>query len=237
MYTREEFETERKKWAEQMAQDKTLKQQMIATFCGAIKHNWVYQTNFKDEPSLQTAEDLLMMMEIARETKPEIVVELGVAWGGTMLALESISMDTWIFGVDKYLPMELQIRLQSKAYGDLFFFEGNTIDSKTIEFVKRQCKGLRTMLILDSVHTTEHVFAELEAYSDLVTKGQYIIVCDTGLLMLPNRIYPKYTKSNNPQEGLDKFMVIEDGEEKFVVDQNLQNKMLFRFNTYLRCVK
>lgn len=242
MYTRESFEAMRKVWAKEMADDKALKQQMIATFCGAIKHNWVYQTNFKGEPSLQTAEDLLMMMEIVEQCRPEVIVELGVAWGGTMLALDSADYVHNVVAVDKYMPDELIKRLHAKQSHPCPLLQGSTLDKTLINQVHATCKDKTTMLILDSNHTTEHVFKELEAYSNLVTKGQYIVVCDTGLAMLPYGVYPKYDIDDNPHIALNKFLLTGIGNasfepDKFVVDLKLQNKMLFRFNTYLRYVK
>jgi cephalosporin hydroxylase len=85
IYSRSEFEDARNKWAENMDQDQSLKNKALDVFIEADRHNWIHQTSWLGEPSLQTPEDLITFQEIIFRTKPDFLLEVGVAWAGSLL--------------------------------------------------------------------------------------------------------------------------------------------------------
>ncbi len=118
--------------------------------------------------------DLWVYQEIIEETKPELIIETGSSIGGSALFFATIGR-AWVLTVDKDAypnqPPHQRIR----------YVVGDSIDRQIIEAIRPRASRKRTMVVLDSLHTYEHVAAELEAYGDLVSPGCYLVVEDTAV--------------------------------------------------------
>lgn len=244
MYTRTEFESLRREWANELSQDENLKKDALDVFARADRHNWIHQTSWFGEPSLQTSQDLLAFAEIIFKTRPKFIVEIGVAWAGSMLfyatIAEALRLDTKIIGVDLYIPDDLVARVRSMPFSErIELINASSIEIDTFESVKSKVGNSGSVLVhLDSNHTHEHVARELELYSDLVGKDNYLICGDTIIEYFPPQTHRDrpWGKGNNPKTALDEFMV---KNKRFIVDKELENKMLYTNQPggYLICIE
>jgi cephalosporin hydroxylase len=244
IFTRSEFTVHLGKSAKMMASDKKLQRGALSVLIKADKHNWVHQTNWFGEPILNLPQDLFAFQEIIYKTKPRFIIEIGIAWGGSLLfysTLMEILGGEKIIGVDIFIPNDLKKRINS--YGQLSkrisLIRGSSIDDKTIKKILKITKGSKEVLVfLDSNHTHDHVFKELNLYSQFVGKGHYLICGDTIIEMIPPQKHRPRTwgPGNNPKTALDVFLKKND---RFQVDKALENKLLLTCNPggYLKAIK
>ena len=182
--TRKQFDNLRNKKLLAMQKDKSIFDQSIKLIEKADKYMFIHQNNFFGEPSINFSEDLIKFQEAIYKVKPDIVIEVGVAWGGTTLFLASIleALNKGnVIGIDIYIPFHVKqaIKQKGKISKRIHLIKGSSIESNTINKIKKITKNKKVLVILDSNHTDEHVHKELEIYSKLVNKNSYIIVCDT----------------------------------------------------------
>ena len=181
MLNREEFEDLRTESALAMCQDEGLVKRARDLVIDADKYHWVHQTNWFGEPILNLPQDMFALQDIIYHTRPKYVVELGVAWGGSLLfcsTLLTVLGGERVIGVDIYIPDDLKARLSS--HGELSnkidLIAGSSVESDTIAHIRSIIKDCREVLvILDSYHSHDHVLAELRLYSAFVGKGHYMI--------------------------------------------------------------
>ena len=209
------------------------------------KHYWVHQTNWMGEPCLQLAQDMFALQEAVYKSRPDFIVESGVAWGGTMLFLASVLRllnGKKIIGIDVFIPEDLRTRLMSpdNPVRDMMqLIEGSSIDGSIVEKVKEIVGNSKKVLVLlDSDHTHAHVLKELQLYAPFVGVGQYLICGDTTIERQPpaeERPRP-WGKGNNPLTALNEFL---GTRPDFEVDYELENKLLLTNNPggYLRRVR
>lgn len=244
LYSREEFAQLLTDSANQMARDESLKKKALDVLSHADQHRWIHQTTWFGEPALNLPQDLFALQEIIYATRPEFIIELGVAWGGSLLfystILEALGGGE-IIGVDTYIPDDLKKRLAS--YGRLSeriqLINASSIEEQTIQTIKKILQGHReVMILLDSYHTHDHVLKELELYSPLVGKGYYLICGDTVVEDIPEQTHRsrEWGPGNNPKTALMEFM---GKNHRFEIDKNIENKLLFTCNPdgYLKCVR
>ncbi len=224
MQTIKEFQSELIKDGEGMYSDSDLQEDAFGVLVRADRHRWIHQTNFSGIPALQLPQDLFAIQEIIFKTKPQVIVELGVAWGGTTMFLESFHQGD-IIGVDLQIPKHLKQATANKS--NIKFLTGDSVLSAPIvsKFVgDRSC-----MVIVDSMHTHHHVLAELNAYCHLVADGNYIVVCDT---IVDDERYHEdgsarkrpWCPGNSPRSALNEFLENNTG---FTRDLEIRNKLLF----------
>ena len=177
IYTRTEFENLREESAAEMANDEDLQRDALDVLARADRYRWIHQTNWFGEPILQLPQDVLAIQEILFETRPEFIVEVGVAWGGSLLlysTLMELLGGNRIIGIDVYIPEDLKARIASfqKLSERITWINGSSIDPRTYEQVKNITGDSKdVMVVLDSNHEHEHVLQELNIYSHLVGPG------------------------------------------------------------------
>jgi len=229
--SKKEFLKRRRNDAIRMSKDKSLKKKALDLKIKAgHEYFWVHQTNFMNEPALQLPQDLFAFQEIIFKTKPKYIIEIGVAWGGTLLfnsTILKLSGGKGIIGIDIFIPNSLKKRIKNKIDKDidLHLFNSSSLEKKTIDKVKKIIKKNSTMVILDSFHTYEHVKNELDIYSKIVTKNCYIICCDTIIELQPpvaKRPRP-WKKGNSPMTAVNAFL---KENKNFKIDKELENKLL-----------
>jgi len=245
LLTREEFEALRARSAEAMAGDEDLRRKAWELIVAADRHYWIHQTTWFGEPVLQLPQDLFALQEIVFRTRPRFIVELGVAWGGSLLYYATLMAALGgerVIGVDVFLPAHVREKLDS--FGALSeriqLVEGSSLDPGVGAEISRVVGDSRSVLVIfDSHHTHEHVLEELRRYSPLVGAGNYLVCCDTHVEHIPqivaNRPRP-WGAGNNPKTALDAFLAEND---RFEVDHALDKKLLLTLNPggYLRCVR
>ncbi len=224
-----------------MAHDTKLHRNALDVLTHADRHHWIHQTTWFGEPVLNLPQDMFALQEIIFRTRPRYVVEVGVAWGGSLLfnaCLLEVLDGNEVIGIDIFIPDDLRQRLgaHGKLSRRIRLMEGSSIDENTIESVRNVIgDGQDVLVVLDSHHTHEHVLAELQVYSTLVGPGHYIVCGDTVVEHLPVQTHrPRpWGPGNNPKTALDAFLA---QNADFEVDVDLDNKLLLTCNPggYLR---
>tara|TARA_B100001769_G_scaffold253898_1_gene229308 strand:- start:185 stop:925 length:741 start_codon:yes stop_codon:yes gene_type:complete len=230
--SRMEFEKKRVKNSSNLYKNRNLHQKALKVKVEANnKYYWVSLTNWFDEPCLQLTQDLFAFQEIIYKTRPDLILEVGVAWGGSTLFYLNLCKTLGlkgVVGVDIYIPKDLRKRLTKKKPKNTYLklIEGSSIDNKIIDKVKSIIKGKKVFVILDSNHTHDHVLKELTEYSKFVKKGQYLICGDTIIAKQPqSKKRPReWNKNNNPMTALKVFL---RKDKKFVIDKKIESKLLF----------
>ncbi|MGO9139671.1 MAG: CmcI family methyltransferase [Syntrophales bacterium] len=244
MLTRKEFEEQRIQSAMKMAEDSNLQKEALDVLVRADHYNWVHQTNWLGEPILQLPQDMFALQEIIFSTKPEFIIEAGVAWGGSLLfysTLMEVLGGRRIIGIDIYIPNDLKERIGSfgKISDRITWINDSSIDEHTIDKVKSIVGDSRkVMVILDSNHTHDHVMTELRLYSEFIGKGYYIVCSDTIIEFIPeqkHRPRPWYP-GNNTQTAVLEFLKKND---RFVIDESIDRKLLLTCmpRGFLKCIK
>ena len=241
--SREQFAELQKQSAEKMMRDKELVQDSRDVLFRADKHRWIHQATWFGEPALNLPQDMFALQEIIFRTRPQFIIEVGVAWGGSLLfysTLMEVLGGGEIIGIDVFIPEDLKQRIDShgKLSERIHLINASSIEAETIDKVKNITgDSTQTMILLDSNHTHEHVYQELQLYSELVGAGYYLICGDTIVEEFPEqgpRERP-WGPGNSPRSALDAFL---QENHRFEVDKEIENKLLFTCNPggYLRCL-
>lgn len=240
----EEFELERKTIIELLGADKELSALTRQWFNESCKHKYSYNFSWMGRPIIQFPQDILAMQEIIWEVKPELIIETGIAHGGSLIfyasMLELLGGEGSVVGVDVDIRPHNRVEIEKHPMAKrIAMIQGSSVD----ESVAAQVRGLAAdrkpvMVVLDSNHTHEHVLKELELYSGLVTKGSYLVVFDTVVEDMPEDFFQDrpWGKGNNPKTAVWEFLKRND---RFVVDREIENKLLITVapNGYLKCIK
>jgi cephalosporin hydroxylase len=142
-----------------------------------------YTFSWQGRPIIQLPEDIIRVQEVIYETKPDVIIETGIAHGGSLIFYASLCK---AMGKGRVIGIDIEIRPHNrKAIEEHLLFEfitlieGSSIDAEIVSQVKAMIKpGEKVLVILDSNHTKQHVYDELKAYHDIVTPGSYIIATD-----------------------------------------------------------
>jgi cephalosporin hydroxylase len=192
------------------------------------KYKYAYFWTWMGLPIIQMPEDIVNIQEIICETRPDIIIETGIAWGGSLLFYSSIAasmgLDCKVIGIDTVIPDENRNKILNSNLGNsIELILGSSVDEATFAEVRsRIAPDARVLVILDSHHTDSHVFAELNAWSELVTPGSYIVVCDTMIEYTnsPTDRPRPWEKGNSPLTAVTRFL---ENSERFT-DKNIHNQ-------------
>lgn len=207
------------------------------------KAKYSYNFSWMGRPVIQYPQDLIAMQEIIWELKPDLIIETGIAHGGSLIFYASILE---LIGKGEVLGVDIEIREHNREeiekhpmFKRIKMIEGSSISKETVERVKNYVNGKDTVLvILDSNHTHDHVLQELNLYSPFITKGSYIVVFDTIVEDLPDNYLPNrpWTVGNNPKTAVYEFLSINNN---FEIDEKVDNKLLISVapKGYLKRVK
>lgn len=188
---------------------------------------WKRQITWRGVTCWKCPLDLWSYQQIVFATRPEAIVECGVAMGGTALYLADL-LDLigrgLVCGVDRSLQA---LDPRAARHPRVTLIEGDSVDAAVRARVADRVRGLRTMVILDSDHETPHVLAELRAYADLVTPGCYL-VCEDAVLDRPD--LPSVGGYAGPHAALQQFLA---ARPDFVPDDGCVLGATFNPNGYL----
>jgi cephalosporin hydroxylase len=240
---RSEFDKLRNKNLNKMSKDKSLFSNAVSLIQKADEHMFIHQNNYFGEPSINFPEDLIRIQEAIYKSKPDFIVEIGVAWGGTTLFLSSILESIGkgkVIGVDIFIPQNVVKKLfnKGKISKRIKLIKGSSTDIKVFEKIKKIISNKKCLIILDSDHTEKHVLKELEFYSRLLKKNCYLIVCDTIIKYIkPNKYrIREWSKLNNPYTAVKKFL---KNNREFILDKYFNKKLLIscNYNGFIKKVK
>ena len=222
-----------------------LKEAAMAFLRASTVPKYSYNFHWMDRPIIQYPQDIVAMQELIWQVKPDIVVEIGIAHGGSLILSASILAlldlcDAATAGemVDPRNPkrrvigVDIDIRAHNRAAIEahpmanrITMIQGSSIDPAIVEQVKAEAEGAKTVLVcLDSNHTHEHVLAELRHYSPMVSVGSYCVVFDTVIENLPTEMFPDrpWGPGNNPMTAVDDYLVEQTG---FEIDELMDAKL------------
>lgn len=218
-------------------------------------HEWISKANtckysyhfeWLGRPIIQYPQDMVAIQELIWEVKPDLIIETGIAHGGSLIL--SASMLAMLDMVDameagtaidpklsnrKVLGIDIDIREHNRIAIEahpmcsrIQMIKGSSIAPEIIEQVKDITKNYAcVMIFLDSNHTHDHVLKELEAYAPLTSIGAYIVVFDTVIEDLPADMFPDrpWGPGNNPKTAVWEYL---KGHPEFEIDKSIQNKLL-----------
>ena len=237
-----EFFNSRQDDINKMKNDKKLKTMSLKWMIKADQYKYTYNFTWMGVPIIKFPSDIIIQQELMWKIKPDLIIETGIAHGGSILFSSSM-MD--IVGTNgEVVAIDIDIREHNKKiikkhrmYKNITMYEGSSVDKKIVNKVKKHLQNKKCVLvILDSNHSHNHVLEELRIYSKFVTKGSYIILPDTFIEFFPKGYFSKnrpWDVGNNPYTAMRSFL---KENRDFEIDKDLSNKGLITetIDGYLR---
>jgi len=242
--SKKEFLELNRKSAEKLYHDKKLQSDALQVLVNADRYRWLHQSSWMGEPLLNLPQDMFAIQEIVYKTRPDFIIETGVAWGGSLLfhaSLLELIGGKYVVGIDVFLPRNLIDRLKKnkKLYKKIKLLKGSSTDSALIKKINAITgNSKKVLVILDSYHTHDHVLQELRLYSKMVGKGYFLICGDTIVEKIPKQAHRKraWGPGNNPETALREFL---KDSKRFKRQNSFDQKMLLSCHPggYLQAVK
>ena len=236
------FHKECKNEIELMGQDLVLKDKAMDFMATLSKLKYSYHFEWLGRPIIQFPQDIVALQEIIWETKPDLIIETGIAHGGSLVLSASILalldlMDSEdgskvgpqrkVIGIDIEIREHNRLAINSHPLRSrIEMIEGSSTDSEIFSKVKNIAKHFRKIMIcLDSNHSHDHVLKELDLYSELVTSGQYLVVFDTMIEKFPAGYYfdRNWDRGNSPMTAVNEFLLT---NQEFTNQIGIENKLL-----------
>ncbi len=224
------FFKERSKDISKMIKDKSFFNLSRKWLARSIYYKYNYNYTWLGRPIIKYPDDIVVMQEVLNKVKPDLVIETGIAHGGSVIFTASIlkmigKKNFKVIGIDidirKHNLKEIKKSIYFK-YLDLI--EGSSIDEKIFKLVKKKIKkNKKVLVILDSDHSFKHVIKELHLYSKLVSKNSYIILPDTYIDFMPKNTFKKWKVGDNTFTALQKFI---KNNNSFKIDTEINKKSL-----------
>lgn len=234
----------------------------------SIAHDWVfhsmqkkylYNFDWLGRPIIQYPEDMVAVQELVWKIRPTLIVETGIAHGGSLvLSASMLALLDYCDAVQqgsvldpkkskrKVVGIDIDIRAHNRQAVEahplshmISMVEGSSIEPNTIAAVNELASGHdRVMVFLDSNHTHDHVLQELRAYGTLTTVDSYCVVFDTFVEDMPPKYFADrpWDKGNSPKTAVHAFLAEDD---RFIIDRAMDQKLLITVapSGYLRRVK
>lgn len=243
MFDRSAFEIEKAQEIQKALGDPELLRKGRDFLIHSDRYKYGYYWTWMGLPIIQMPEDIVLTQEIMWETKPDFVIEAGIAWGGSLAlyaAFQEIQGFGKVIGIDVTIPAHnREAILGTPVSHRISLVEGSSSDHEIYDQVVAQIPdGSNILLVLDSNHTHEHVLAELKLWSPLLQKGNYIIVSDTVVEVIPEQTHRArpWGHGNNPMTAVEEFLRTDD---RFSVKNRYSDRAFASFNPsgYLVCTK
>ena len=239
-----EFETHNRQVIGEMGEDSGLHDLATRFLAHSVRREYSYHFRWLGLPIIQYPQDVVAMQELVWTIQPDAIVETGVARGGSVIFYSSmlhlLDRGGIVIGVDIDIRAHNRDAIERHPLARYVrLVEGSSIAPSVVERVRELVAGRkRVLVVLDSMHTHDHVLAELRAYAPLVAAGSYVVVFDTCVEHLPDELFPDrpWRRGNNPWTAVQAFLRTTD---RFEVDRAVTDKLQITVapDGYLRCVK
>jgi cephalosporin hydroxylase len=229
MNNKNSFGFEKRENILRMSNDQAVQQASIDFILKTAPYKYSYNQLWLGRPIIQFPQDMVAIQELIWQVKPDLVIETGIAHGGSlMLSASMLAMVDYCEAAEsgktldpkassrRVLGLDIDIRAHNRAAIEghplahkIDMIQGSSIAPDIIAQVHEHAKGCERILVcLDSNHTHEHVLAELEAYAPLVSPDSYCVVFDTVIEAMPNDMFPDrpWGKGNNPKTAVREFL-------------------------------
>nr|NJM01496.1 cephalosporin hydroxylase [Desulfobacula sp.] len=230
------FDLETKDRIEAIAKNDALKTSAGNFMKASLQPQYSYNFRWLGRPIIQYPQDIIAMQELIWRIKPDLIVETGIAHGGSVVFHASMMALLEKCGDIKkghVVAVDIDIRAHNKAEIEnhplasyITMIQGSSVDNDVIEKVKSIARGYSRILVsLDSNHTHAHVLGELEAYAPLVTPESYCVVFDTIIEDMPEDLFPDrpWGRGNNPKTAVWQYL---NSHPEFEIDRCIQDKLL-----------
>jgi cephalosporin hydroxylase len=220
----------------QMGDDRELAMLTRSWMDRANPAKYSYHFEWMGRPIIQYPQDIIAVQEIIWSVKPDLIIETGIAHGGSlifsasMLELNAISggpQDAQVLGIDIDIRAHNRAAIEAHPMARrIAMIEGSSVAAGVVSEVRAMAAGKRSILVmLDSNHTHDHVEAELEAYASLVSVGSYCIVFDTLIEDLPEGTFldRPWGKGDNAKTAVWDFL---KRRPEFEIDKSIQHKLM-----------
>lgn len=238
------FETHKREMSLALGADEDVFQHAHETLVRLDKYDYSYLWSWMGVPIIQMPADILATQEVIWATKPDIIIETGVARGGSMIFMASLLQ---VIGKGQVIGVDIEIRAHNRASIEahplasrITLIEGPSTAPDTLARVRAEIPdGASVMVVLDSDHSRDHVLAELRAYGPLATEGQYLVVADTLLgwgdsTQTPTKRSKVLYPGDEPYAALKAYLAETD---RFEIDAVLNGKLVLSSSPggYLVC--
>lgn len=240
----EAFFEERRQAIADMAKDEELKRKSLAWMLHADQYKYTYNFNWMGRPIIKFPSDILLMQEIIWDIKPDLIIETGIAHGGSIVfsasMLELLGGDREVVAVDIDIRQHNREKIEAHPMNKrIHMIEGSSTDPTVLDQIRERAKDKKCVMVaLDSLHTHDHVLDEMRLYAPLVTVGSYLVLPDTFIEYFPKGYYSDrpWDVGNNPMTALRAFMQENDD---FIIDTERSNKLIITegFDGYLKRIK
>ncbi|MBS1646109.1 MAG: cephalosporin hydroxylase family protein [Bacteroidetes bacterium] len=239
----ENFKKECAENIEKQGKNESLKKATQSFIEESINSRYSYNFKWMGRPIIQYPQDMVVMQELIWDIKPDLIIETGIAHGGSLIFYASILE---LIGKGEILGIDIDIREHNKKEivahpmaKRIKMLQGSAIDPSIVKQVREAAKGKETVMVLfDSNHTHDHVLEELRAYSDLTTVGSYCVVFDTVVEDLKKGVFHNrpWDVGSNPKTAVFEFLKTNDN---FVIDKSIDHKILISVapDGYLKRIK
>jgi len=239
------FEAHKKEMALALGKDDAAFRQSLDTLVTLDKYDYSYLWSFMGVPIIQMPADVMATQEVIWNTKPDVIIETGVARGGSVIFMAAMLQ---LIGKGKVIGVDIDIRAHNRdsiekhpMSSRITLIEGPSTTAETLAKVKAEIpEGASVMVVLDSDHSRDHVLDELRAYGPLVTEGQYMVVADTVLgwadaSQTPTKRSKIWRAGDEPYAALTAYM---EETTRFEADEALNGKLVLSSSPrgYLKCV-
>ncbi|PKN08029.1 MAG: cephalosporin hydroxylase [Deltaproteobacteria bacterium HGW-Deltaproteobacteria-8] len=237
------FQTEKTANIAAQGRDPKMVQTGVDFVVDTAKYKYSYNFSWMGRPIIQFPQDMVAMQELIWAVRPEIIVETGIAHGGSLIyyasLLELMGGDAFVLGVDIDIREHNRAEIEKHPMAKrIQMLQGSAVDEDVARQVREIVGNRKALVVLDSNHTHEHVLRELDLYSPLVKAGSYLVVFDTVVEDMPDACFADrpWGKGDNPKTAVREFLARND---RFVVDLEIQNKLLITVapEGYLKCIK
>jgi cephalosporin hydroxylase len=195
-----------------------------------------YNFSWLGRPIIQYPQDIVAMQELIWMLQPNLVLEAGIAHGGSLILWSSLlelnaacggPPDARVVGIDIEIRPHNRAAIEAHPMSKrITMIEGSSLDPDVVAQAHHAAAGRqRVVVCLDSNHTHSHVLAELEAYAPLTTIGSYCVVFDTVIEDLPDGMYPDrpWGPGDNPKTAVDEYL---KSHPEFEGDRQMDDKLL-----------
>jgi cephalosporin hydroxylase len=213
------------------------------------RHGYTYNFSWLGRPIIQYPQDIIAMQEIIWQVQPYLIIETGIAHGGSLIfSAAMLELNAACGGPNdaRVLGIDIDIRAHNREaivahplYRRIDMIEGSSIASEVIAQVRAKASGKpRVLVCLDSDHAHDHVKAELEAYAPLTSVGSYCVVFDTAIEDMPADMFANrpWGPGNNPKTAVWDYL---NGHPEFEIDRSIQHKLAITVapDGYLRRIR
>ena len=243
---RKAFEAAQQENALKLGQADTVFDQSKKLVIDLNTYGYPYMWTWFGVPIIQLPADIMATQEVIWQVKPDVIIETGVARGGSVLFMASLLE---MMGNGTVIGVDIDIRAHNRAAiedhpmsGRVQLVEGPSTHPDTLARVRALIpEGARVMVVLDSDHSRAHVLDECRAYGELVTEGSYLVVADTLLGHMTPEEAPQ-DRSKHWSVGDEPLAAVHDylaETDRFEPDAAINGKLVLSSSPggYLKCVR